>query len=156
MTKQHHYEVTIEWTGARQGSTISYTSYSREFTLKCNRKIDIVGSSDRTFRGDPTLYNPEELLVSAISSCHLLWYLHLCADNNIHIISYVDQATGVMQTDENSSGRFSEVELSPTIIVTKSSDIETAIKLHDVAHEKCFIANSVNFPIKLSPIVKHE
>jgi len=156
MTKSHNYAVTIEWTGARQGPTISYTSYSREFTLKCDGKVDIIGSSDKAFRGDSTLYNPEELLVSAISSCHLLWYLHLCAVNNIHIISYIDQATGVMQTDENGGGRFSEVILSPTIIVTKNSDIASAIRLHDNAHEKCFIANSINFPIKLTPTVRHE
>lgn len=100
-SKSHHYTIEMNWSGAKQGTTQSYTSYSREFTLKSPGKKDILGSSDPAFRGDPTLYNPEELLLASIASCHMLWYLHLCAVNKIHVISYEDNIKGTMTEDKD-------------------------------------------------------
>jgi organic hydroperoxide reductase OsmC/OhrA len=145
--KEHAYSVVIDWTGIKQGTTESYTSYSREFMIHCEGKPDMLGSSDPAFRGDPKLYNPEEMLLASISSCHMLWYLHLCAVNHIHILSYQDNATGVLM-ESKEGGRFTQVVLSPSVVIKKDNDQKLALQLHEEAHKQCFIANSVNFPIK--------
>jgi organic hydroperoxide reductase OsmC/OhrA len=106
------------------------------------------------FLGDPARYNPEEMLVASISTCHMLWYLHLCAVNKVVVLDYEDRASGVMEETADGGGRFLEVTLKPQITVTKESSLETAKKLHHDAHEKCFIANSVNFPVGCEPEIR--
>jgi organic hydroperoxide reductase OsmC/OhrA len=145
---QHHYSVAVVWTGNTGRGTHSYTEYERAYQIRSGDKPAISGSSDPAFRGDPTRYNPEELFVAALSSCHMLWYLHLCADSGIVVISYEDNAEGTMiETAEG--GRFTNVTLHPTVKVTHSADRAQA--LHKVAHERCFLANSVNFPVEHRP-----
>src|SRR5207249_10013248 len=117
-------------------------------------KSPIYGSSDPKFRGDPLPYNPEELLISALSTCHMLWYLHLCADAGIVVLSYEDRAEGVLQESSESGGRFSRVTLHPHVRVTGS--VTRAEALHKRAHELCFIANSVNFPVNHEPVTEIE
>lgn len=151
-SKQHNYSMIIDWTGSTQGTTQSYTSYSRDFTVHCEGKQDFYGSSDPAFRGDPKLYNPEEMLVASIASCHMLWYLHLCAVNHIHVLSYKDSAKGIMVEDKN-GGRFTEVTLQPEVIIKEGNDQKLALQLHEEAHKQCFIANSVNFLVKLLPTI---
>lgn len=151
--KQHNYNIRVEWTGNLGTGTQDYHSYSKDHEINANDKqVIIPGSSDPAFRGDSTRYNPEELLVSTISSCHMLWYLHLCADNNINVISYIDSATGIMEEFKNGSGKFKSVTLSPSIqIENYALNHLKAEELHLRAHEMCFIANSVNFDINVVP-----
>ncbi|HEX4044742.1 MAG TPA: OsmC family protein [Gammaproteobacteria bacterium] len=156
MQKSHPYQVVVSWSGARHGTTTSYTAYSREFTISNKGKQDILGSADKMFRGDPNLYNPEDLFISTIASCHLLWYLHLCAEKSIHIMSYIDEASGHLKINADGSGQFNEITLHPQVIIANKQHIELATQLHEQAHKKCFIANSVNFPVACKPHVTAE
>jgi len=143
----HTYNLKLRWDGSSKQSTVSYTSYTRNYTITAADKPDLLGSSDPHFRGDIKRYNPEELFLSSISSCHMLWYLHLCSDHKIIVTSYIDHPIGIMKTDSNGGGGFSKVELFPEIIITHHSDTQRAQTLHEKAHRMCFIANSCNFPI---------
>ena len=153
MGKLHHYKTTVEWTGNRGEGTSGYRSYDRAHTIQVDNKAVINGSSDPAFMGDASRYNPEDLLLASLSSCHMLWYLHLCADNGIIVMEYADHATGTMEEDEN-GGQFKEVTLHPFVLVADSSMIEKAGALHKEAHQKCFIANSCNFPVNHEATVK--
>jgi organic hydroperoxide reductase OsmC/OhrA len=148
--KSHSYSVNIRWTGNTGTGTSSYTAYSRDHVISIKDKADIEGSSDPAFQGDPSKHNPEDMLVSALSTCHMLWYLHLCADNDIIVTEYTDKAYGVME-ETNHGGRFTEVTLHPRVTITDPARIPFAQSLHEVAHEKCFIANSCNFPVRHKP-----
>lgn len=149
MSKHHNYTAKIEWTGNQGEGTASYKAYSRDHMISGEGKqIQIPGSSDPSFRGDSNRYNPEELFLASLSSCHMLWYLHLCSVHKVIVSSYVDLATGTMEESENGSGRFKEVTLHPKVYVEKGSMIKKALELHHEANEMCFIANSCNFSIK--------
>jgi organic hydroperoxide reductase OsmC/OhrA len=147
MSKEHLYQINLIWTGNQGTGTETYAGYSRAHEISIEGKPVIVGSSDPHFRGDASRYNPEELLVGALSACHMLYYLHLCADAKIVVIDYADKATGKMVETADGGGHFTEVVLRPRVVVTKDSDAEKANELHHKAHELCFIANSVNFPV---------
>jgi organic hydroperoxide reductase OsmC/OhrA/Uma2 family endonuclease len=146
MTKEHVYRINTVWTGASQGSTSSYDAYSREYAINIEGKPPFVGSADPTFRGDASLYNPEDLLLMALSACHMLSYLALCARAGIRVVSYSDAATGKM-AQKNGKIRFTEVILHPLVTIEAGDDLEKARSLHDNAHHVCFIANSVNFSV---------
>lgn len=146
--KHHHYKTTIEWTGNKGSGTSNYRDYERSHTISVENKPTIEGSSDPAFRGDKTKYNPEEMLLSSLSSCHMLWYLHFCSEAGIIVTDYIDIATGIMEEGSNGSGRFTEVVLQPVVTITDETQIEKAKELHTKANEFCFIANSVNFPVK--------
>jgi organic hydroperoxide reductase OsmC/OhrA len=146
MTKEHLYHINTVWTGASQGSTSSYDAYSREYSINIDGKPQFVGSADPTFLGDASLYNPEDLLLMALSACHMLSYLALCARVGIRVISYSDAATGKM-AQKDGKIRFTEVILHPLVTIEAGDDLEKARSLHDRAHHVCFIANSVNFPV---------
>jgi organic hydroperoxide reductase OsmC/OhrA len=154
MTKEHHYLVEIEWTGNSGTGTTSYKSYERSHTLRVAGKVEIHCSSDPNFRGDKTKHNPEELFVASISSCHMLWFLHLCAVNDIVVTDYVDNAIGIMEEMPSGEGRFVSVTLNPIVNITEASKSELANKLHEEANRKCFIANSCNFKISHNPVCK--
>jgi len=151
--KHHHYKTTIQWTGNKGTGTSGYRDYERSHTISVENKPMIEGSSDPAFRGDKTKYNPEEMLLSSLSSCHMLWYLHFCSEAGIIVTDYVDHTTGIMEETATGSGRFTEVTLNPTVSVKDKSMVEKAIELHHKANEFCFIANSVNFPVKHIPNV---
>jgi organic hydroperoxide reductase OsmC/OhrA len=146
MQREHRYSVNVRWTGNTGKGTSDYRSYQRNHEINVLEKPPILGSADPKFRGDPLRYNPEELLVSALSTCHMLWYLHLCADAGIVVVSYEDRAEGTMEESSEGGGRFVRVTLHPHVRVTGSA--EQAETLHQRAHELCYIANSVNFPIQ--------
>ena len=152
--KHHTYQVQIDWTGNDGEGTKSYKSYRRDHTIVASGKPQIPMSSDPSFRGDASRYNPEELLVASLSSCHMLWYLHLCAVNKVVVLEYRDAATGTMQENEDGSGTFERVELKPVVTISADSDRAKALALHADAHHYCFIANSVNFPVECSPTIK--
>lgn len=149
--KQHHYSIQVTWTGNQGTGTSAYRAYSRDHLIQAAGKPAINGSSDPSFRGDPARWNPEELLVASLSACHKLWYLGLCAEAGVVVLSYDDQAEGSMTEQRDGAGQFTEVTLRPTIVLAPGSDLEKARALHHTAHEKCFIARSVNFPIKHAP-----
>ena len=151
--KEHLYQLTLQWTGNNGQGTSNYTVYDRSYEIEVPGKPIILGSSDPAFRGDQTKYNPEELLIASLSSCHMLWYLHLCADAGIVVISYCDRAIGKMCETKDGSGRFTEVVLKPEITITAESNLEQAKQLDHKAHELCFIANSVNFPVLCQPSI---
>ncbi len=147
--KKHHYEVNIEWTGNEGNGTQTYRAYNRDHSISVSGKYDqIAGSADPAFLGDKTKYNPEDLFLSSLSACHMLWYLHLCAVNGIVVTEYVDNATGIMQEAEDGGGRFVTVTLNPTVNITDANQVAKANALHKQANKMCFIANSCNFAIK--------
>jgi organic hydroperoxide reductase OsmC/OhrA len=149
--REHNYSAKIVWTGNRGKGTISATDYERSHDIFIENKVKISGSSDAPFRGDITKHNPEDLFLSSLSVCHMLWYLHLCADAGIIVTHYIDNPKGKMQELETGGGYFSEVILYPNVTISDSSKIELANRLHDKAHQKCFIANSCNFPVLHQP-----
>ncbi|WP_080058098.1 OsmC family protein [Spirosoma aerolatum] len=151
MTKQHHYEIKTTWTGNTGTGTSGYRAYERAHVILAANKPDIPGSSDPAFRGDKTRYNPEELLVASLSSCHMLWYLHVCTDAGVVVVDYTDTATGTMVETSDGSGHFTEVTLYPSVVVADASMIEKANELHHKANQLCFIANSCNFPVRHEP-----
>jgi organic hydroperoxide reductase OsmC/OhrA len=152
MLKTHHYSVVVKWIGNTGTGTSSYRQYSRDHEIKAgDQKPRISGSSDPTFRGDPSRWNPEELLIASLSACHQLWYLHLCAVSGVIVLEYVDNAEGFMEETDDGSGHFQKVILRPQVTISKGSDEKKAAELHEEAHSKCFIANSVNFPVLHDP-----
>ncbi|MEQ7798709.1 OsmC family protein [Pedobacter sp. ASV1-7] len=157
MAKEHQYQATLTWAGNKGSGTMDYRSYDRSYIISIDNKADILGSSDSAFLGDKTKHNPEDLLLTSISSCHMLWYLHLCSQNEIIVMDYKDTPVGKMTENADGSGHFTEVVLYPVVIITDESQVEKANALHDEAHKMCFIANSCNFPIAHQPkcIVEH-
>jgi organic hydroperoxide reductase OsmC/OhrA len=153
MLGDHRYTVHTEWTGDRGEGTSGYRSYDRAVTLRIDGKPDLLASSDKPFRGDPTRWNPEDLLVAALSECHLLAYLHACVQAGVVVVGYEDEATGLMVEDGRGGGSFREVVLHPRVVVADAAMTDAATAAHEQAHEWCFIASSVNFPVRVEPTV---
>ena len=152
--RQHRYDMTNRWTGNLGTGTSDYRAYSRNHELSAlDKTLPIPGSSDPLFRGDRSRYNPEELLVGALSACHMLWALHYCADAGIVIIDYVDEASGDVVERPDGSGEFTRVVLRPRMTITDASRIDDAIAIHARVHEVCAIARSVNFTVDCEPAV---
>jgi organic hydroperoxide reductase OsmC/OhrA len=149
-SKQHHYPVEVVWTGNHGAGTKTYQGYGREHEVRVVGKPVIEGSSDAAFRGDATKHNPEDMLVAALSSCHMLWYLHLAAVAGVVVTAYRDAAIGTLE-DSGNAGHFTEVVLHPTVTIANGSDPKRAASVHDEAHHACFIAKSVNFPVRCEP-----
>lgn len=145
--EKHYYTAEIKWTGNNGVGTERYNSYNRSHEISIIQKPVLFGSADPTFLGDKTKHNPEELLLSSISACHMLWYLHLCAEQRVVVVNYIDRVAGELRIFENGSGKFDSVTLNPLVAVKAESMVPKAIKLHEDAHKMCFISNSVNFPV---------
>jgi organic hydroperoxide reductase OsmC/OhrA len=154
--RTHSYDVSVTWTGNLGPGTSSYSAYGRDHEVTANGPAPIAASSDPAFRGDPGRWNPELELTAALAQCHMLWYLHLCALAGVVVTAYADDAHGTMIETEDGGGRFTEVVLRPRVTVTDAAMLEKAGGLHDEAHEKCFIANSVNFTLRLEPVIAAE
>jgi organic hydroperoxide reductase OsmC/OhrA len=148
--ERHEYAAKLVWSGASKGPTSSYQAYSRDHEARVGDRPALVLSADAHFRGDPALYNPEELLVVALSSCHLLSYLAECARAGVHVMAYEDDAQGVMSVSGGKL-RFTSVVLRPRVTIAAAADVAKATELHHDAHASCFIANSVNFPVTNEP-----
>jgi organic hydroperoxide reductase OsmC/OhrA len=151
MTLEHQYKITTIWQGNKEEGTNNVRTYDRSHTIYNNGKPDLYLTTDKASVGDKSKLNPEDLLVSAISSCHMLSYLYLCALEGIIVTEYIDQATGIMIENTNGGGQFKTVTLNPNIKVKKEDMIPKAIELHHKAHEICYIANSVNFEVICNP-----
>ncbi|MBF8189847.1 OsmC family protein [Nonomuraea sp. K274] len=153
MARQHTYPVVVTWTGDKGTGTSGYRDYGRDHDLSADGPPPIAGSSDPAFRGDPSRWNPEQLVVGALSQCHMLSYLHKCAMAGVVVTAYADHATGTM-TETRDGGHFTEVILRPTVTVRSPEMAEAALKLHADAHDACFVATSVNFPVRHEPTVQ--
>lgn len=153
MTREHHYRLRTTWTGNRGTGTSGYRDYDRAVTIEVDGKPALAASSDRPFHGDPAKWNPEDLLVAALSECHLLSYLHACAQAGVVVVSYTDAATGTMVLDGTGGGAFTDVVLHPQVTVADASMTDAALAAHAQAHEWCFIANSVSFPVRHEPTI---
>lgn len=155
--KTHHFNGALEWSGNQGTGTSAYDQYGRNFEVLTPGKLPIQGSADPAFRGDAQRINPEDFFLNALSSCHMLWYFHLCADAGVVVIAYRDEFDGILEIAEGGVGRMSTVILKPhvTVDVAKSvgNALELAVSLHHKAHEKCFIANSVNTTVHCEPTV---
>ena len=155
MQIQHSYEVAVEWQGNRGTGTSDYKSYGREHLITATGKPDIAGSADRAFRGDTERWNPEEMLLAALSQCHLLSYLHVAAMHGVVVTAYTDAATAVMQQTSDGGGHFVSATLHPVVTIEGGeADATLAASLHGEASAKCFIAASVNFPVLHEPTVR--
>lgn len=151
-SKQHRYEVRTRWECGPSGPPASYEAYSRTHRIEIAGKPVLAASSDPAFRGDSALHNPEDLLVASLSSCHMLWYLHLAVVKKIGVLAYEDSAYGIM-VETPRPGRFVEVVLRPVVTIARGGDKALAAKLHERAHAECFVANSVNFPVRCELVI---
>jgi organic hydroperoxide reductase OsmC/OhrA len=148
---QHRYALDLEWSG---GGTPTYDRYTREHRIRIAGKPDLIATADVPFLGDATLHNPEDLLLASLSSCHLLTYLALCARARINVLSYRDQAAGTLVLTKDGGGYFSEVTLRPEVVVAEPAMLEKARYFHGEVHKYCFIARSVNFPVRCEAVVR--
>jgi len=151
--KQHRYQSTLSWQPADGETTLDYRKYSRNHSLGFNGKPPLNMSSDPAFLGDKNRHNPEDLMIASLSSCHMLWYLHLAGTHGVEVLDYQDNATAVMEEDVITGGCFTQAILKPEVTISAASSKEVAEQQHEAAHHKCFIANSVNFPVKVEPTI---
>jgi organic hydroperoxide reductase OsmC/OhrA len=155
MSATHAYEVTVEWTGNLGEGTRDHRAFSRAHDVLAGTKPPIAASADPAFRGDEERWNPEELLLSALAQCHMLWYLHLCSVRGVVVSAYEDHATATMAMDASGGGgAFTEAVLRPEVTVDDETMVETARGLHAEVPARCFIARSVNFPVRHEPTVR--
>jgi len=154
MAREHRYDVTVDWVGNRGAGTETYRAYGREHLISAEGRPPIPGSSDPAFRGDPARWNPEQLLVAAVSACHKLWYLHLASEAGISVLAYRDEAVGVMVEDAVAGDRMTEVVLRPHVTIRASDDAELALRVHHDVSARCAIANSVKCAIRHEPVIE--
>ncbi|MFT4136672.1 OsmC family protein [Microbacterium sp.] len=153
MLGEHRYTVRATWTGDRGTGTSGYRAYDRAVTLEIDGKPVLEASADKPFRGDATRWNPEDMLVAALSQCHLLSYLHACVTVGVVVVGYTDEACGLMVEDGRGGAAFREVVLRPHVVVAEPGMTDAATAAHAQAHRWCFIANSVNFPVRHEPTI---
>ena len=151
MEREHRYRLEVAWTGNQGSGTSGYRAYGRAHEVRAPGKPPLPGSSDSAFRGDSARWNPEEFLVASLSACHMLWYLHLCADAGVVVTDYLDRAEGIMVEPEAGVAKFERVILKPRVTLAPGADHERARTLHHEAHRRCYIANSVNFAVEHAP-----
>lgn len=156
MNVDHHYALSLEWTGNRGTGTSGYRDYGRDHIVRAEGNPPIEGSSDRTFFGDAERWNPEELLLAALAQCHMLSYLHVAQRHGVIVTAYEDEPTGTMTSSSDGSGHFTSVTLRPHVTVSEQSQVDTAQELHEEASRLCFIAASVNFPVGHQPTAEAE
>ena len=153
MNEQHGYSLDLEWQGNLGNGTSTYDGYSRQHSIRIVGKPDLIATADPLFLGDPRLHNPEDLLLAALSGCHLLTYLALCARARVNVTSYRDKASGTLQLTKDGGGHFAEVVLRPEVVVAEERMLEKARFLHGEVHKYCFIARSVNFAVRCEAVV---
>ena len=151
---QHTYTTAIRWTGDRGSGTSAYRAYGRTWDMSAAGKPVIACSNDPLLGGDAAKYNPEDLLLAALSACHMLWYLHLCAVGGVVVLSYADAPEAVGEVKADGRGRFLAAQLRPDVVIAPGSSLETARSLHDEVHQYCFIARSVSFPVTCAPQIR--
>ncbi|HET7553582.1 MAG TPA: OsmC family protein [Gemmatimonadaceae bacterium] len=150
----HEYSARLIWDGNNGNGTSTYAGYGRQYRVLIGGKPAIEGTADPMFKGDASKHNPEDLFLAAISGCHMLSYLALCAREGVNVLAYEDDLRGTLKFDGRGGGKFEEVVLHPTVTITEDSDRKLAIALHEKAHELCFIAASCSVPIRNEPVVE--
>lgn len=143
MSFKHLFKAQLNWFSNKKETT----RFVKSHTIAIKGKEVLNVSAAKAFKGDPNLYNPEDLLLSSLVSCHMMSYLYVCSQNDIEVVSYSDAAEATLEVSENGSGRFIEVRLFPTVVIRQKDKIALAIELHKKANELCFIANSCSFSI---------
>lgn len=151
--KSHEYTASIIWTGNRGSGTSKYNAYDRKWDMASEGKCVVHCSNDPVLGGDASKYNPEDMLVAAVASCHMLWYLHLCAVAGVTVTSYRDTPLAIGEMEASGAGRFTSITLRPEITITNDSDKKKALAIHDDVHQYCFIARSINFPVAFDPVI---
>ena len=154
MFGEHRYRLQATWTGNRGSGTAGYREYDRSTTIEIDGKPIMQASADKPFRGDPSRWNPEDMLLASLSQCHLLSYLHACVEAGVVVVAYRDEASGLMVEDGRGGARFTEVILRPHVTIADASMTDAAMAAHEQAHAWCFIANSVNFPVLHKPKIE--
>ena len=144
---KHLFKTQLNWTSRKNETESTKRSYSKTHKIKIEGKPVLDISAAKAFKGDPELYNPEDLLLSSLVSCHMMSYLYVCSQNGIEVLEYSDNAEGILEVNPDGSGRFTEVRLNPKVIITNADKIQLALELHRKANQLCFIANSCNFPV---------
>ncbi|MFQ3173860.1 MAG: organic hydroperoxide reductase OsmC/OhrA [Flavobacterium sp.] len=148
---KHLFKAKLNWFLKEKEAVSGSRSDSKNHTIAIEGKAVLCVSAAKAFKGDPTLYNPEDLLLSSIVSCHMMSYLYVCSQNGIEVVSYVDEAEATLEVSVDGSGRFTEVRLYPKVTIRQTEKIAEALSLHKRANQLCFIANSCNFPIVHDP-----
>lgn len=143
---KHLFKAELNWTSNKPQDAISKV-YSKTHQIKIEGKTALDVSAAKAFKGDPSLYNPEDLLLSSLVSCHMMSYLYVCSQNGIEVLEYSDNAEATLEVSPDGSGRFTEVRLNPKVKISNPDQIELALDLHFKANQLCFIANSCNFPV---------
>lgn len=154
--RDHTYAARVVWEGNTGEGTASYSSYGRDYRVQVSGKRDLEGSADPAFRGDAARHNPEDMFLAAVAACHMLFYLALCARSGIRVVAYEDDARATMKLNPDGGGRFEEVTLHPSVVVDADADLALAERLHETAHERCFVANSCLVPIRHHATVTKE
>jgi organic hydroperoxide reductase OsmC/OhrA len=149
---EHRYSLTVQWTGNLGEGTSSYRGYSRDHDVLIPGLPALPGSADPTFHGDRSRYNPEQLLLAALAQCHMLSFLHVAVRHGVVVTDYRDEATGMMRLNRDGSGQFESVTLNPRVTLADPAHVALAEQMHHEAHEVCFIARSVNFPVRHEPV----
>ena len=147
----HNYSISLSWTGNRGAGTASYRGYGRDHVISAPGLPDLAGTADPTFHGDKDRWNPEQLLLTALSQCHMLSYLHIAVKHHVVVTGYDDEARGTLRLNRDGSGEFLEVTLTPRVVLQDESQRALADSLHEEANSVCFIARSVNFPVHHEP-----
>lgn len=154
MSINHTFKAKVNWTINEGDSTQNPRTFSRNHSvIIANKTSRLEVSAAKLFRGDDTLYNPEDLLLSALASCHMMSYLYVCAQNNIEVLSYTDTAEGDLEVEATGNGSFKKVRLKPIVTIKDAAQKALAHSLHEKANSLCFIANSCNFPISHDALV---
>lgn len=153
---KHAFHISMTWTGNLGSGTAAYDAYERSHELRADGKPAIQGSSAPEYRGDASRYNPEELLLASVSACHMLWYLHLCAEAGVIVASYTDTASGELKLNTDGSGQFSSIEIRPVVTIDERSDEGLARSLHSEANRMCFIARSLKCDVEHLPEIRTE
>jgi organic hydroperoxide reductase OsmC/OhrA len=143
---KHLFKAQLNWTSKKTEDS-SKRFYSKTHQIKIEGKPILEVSAAKAFKGDSELYNPEDLLLSSLVSCHMMSYLYVCSQNGIEVLEYSDNAEATLEVNPDGSGRFVEVKLFPKVKISNPDQIELALDLHFKANQLCFIANSCNFPI---------
>jgi organic hydroperoxide reductase OsmC/OhrA len=145
MTFKHLFKAEVKWTSNQEDSTKRFYNKSHKISIEGKPILNV--SAAKAFKGDPELYNPEDLLLSSLVSCHMMSYLYVCSQNGIQIFEYSDNAEATLEVFPDGSGRFVEVKLNPKVTIANADKIQMALDLHQKANQLCFIANSCNFPV---------
>jgi len=152
--REHHYRARLSWNGNLGPGTTSYERYDREFSVGIERKPELLGSAAAVFRGNATRHDPEDWLLAALAGCHMLAYLALCARRGVIVVAYEDDASGTLTLDGRGGGRFTSAILRPTVTIADPSQGSLARAQHEEAHERCFIASSVAFPVTVDATIR--